>query len=152
MKSIGVDLITTSEVYDVREHRTKDENINYDWSCSYPFQRMTVSANGIILPCPSADQEEEALVFGRYKGSPPKKTRNYDGTINLTDIPENTIKSAWNSKKWINLRNMHQNKTRHLIDPGCRNCVHGHKKKGVSNIPSDWDIENMEWSHHPTKV
>ena len=152
MKSIGVDLITTSEVYDVREHRTKDENINYDWSCSYPFQRMTVSANGIILPCPSADQEEEALVFGRYKGSPPKKTRNYDGTINLTDIPENTIKSAWNSKKWINLRDMHQNKTRHLIDPGCRNCVHGHKKKGVSNIPTDWDLENMEWSHHPTKV
>ena len=39
---------------------------------------------------------------------------------------------------------MHKNKKRHLIDPGCRNCVHGHKKKGVSNIPSDWDLENME--------
>ena len=152
MKSIGVDLVTTSEMYDIREHRTKDENINFDWSCSYPFQRMTVSANGIILPCPSADQEEEALVFGRYKGSPPKQTRNYDGSINLTDIPENTITSAWHSKKWNNLRKMHQNKTRHLIDPGCRNCVHGHKKKGVSNIPTEWDLENMEWNVFPTKV
>jgi hypothetical protein len=152
MKSIGIDLVTTSEVYDVREHRKKNENINFDWSCSYPFQRMTVSANSIILPCPAADQEEEALVFGRYKGSPPKKTRGYDGKINLADIPENTINSAWHSKKWNNLRKMHQNKTRHLIDPGCRNCVHGDKKKGVSNIPTDWDLENMEWSNHPTKV
>ena len=152
MKSVGVDLVTTSEMYDIKDHRVDEEKIDFDWSCSYPFQRMTVSANSIILPCPAADQEEEALVFGRYKGSPPKKTRNYDGTINLTDITENTIKSAWHSEKWNNLRKMHENKKRHLIDPGCRNCVHGHKKKGVSNIPSDWDLENMEWKNHPTKV
>ena len=38
-----------------------------------------------------------------------------------------------------------ENKTRHLIEPGCRNCLHGAKKKGVSNMPSDWDVENMEW-------
>ncbi len=152
MKSIGIDLVTTSEVNDYREHRLKEEEINFDWSCAYPFQRMTVSANSIILPCPAADQEEEALVFGRYKGSPPKKTRNYDGTINMTNIPENTILSAWHSQKWNNLRNMHKNKTRHLIEPGCRNCLHGVKKKGVSNIPSDWDVENMEWNYHPTKV
>ena len=152
MKSIGIDLVTTSEVNDYREHKLKEEDINKEWSCAYPFQRMTVSANSIILPCPAADQEEEALVFGRYKGSPPKKTRDYDGKIKMTDIPENTIQSAWHSKKWNGLRAMHENKTRHLIEPGCRNCLHGVKKKGVSNIPSDWDVENMEWSNHPTKV
>jgi hypothetical protein len=113
---------------------------------------MTVSANSIILPCPAADQEEEALVFGRYKGSPPKITKNYDGSVNMTSIPENTILSAWHSKKWNGLRKMHQTKTRHLIEPGCRNCAHGAKKKGVSNVPSDWDVENMEWKNHPTKV
>ena len=105
MKSIGVDLVTTSEVSDYREHRLKDEEIDKDWSCAYPFQRMTVSANSIILPCPAADQEEEALVFGRYKGSPPKITKNYDGSVNMTSIPENTILSAWHSKKWNGLRN-----------------------------------------------
>ena len=54
--------------------------------------------------------------------------------------------------EWNDLRKMHENKTRHLIEPGCRNCLHGAKKKGVSNMPSDWDVENMEWDHHPTKV
>ena len=88
MKSLGIDLVTTSEVADYREHKLKDEDINYDWSCAYPFQRMTISANSIILPCPAADQEEANLVFGRYKGSPPKKTRNYDGTIKLSNIPK----------------------------------------------------------------
>ena len=152
MKYIGIDLVTTSEVSDYREHRLKDEDINYDWSCAYPFQRMTISANSIILPCPAADQEEANLVFGRYKGSPPKKTRNYDGSIRLSDIPENTITSAWHSDSWNKLRKAHKEKTRHLIEPGCRNCLHGVKKKGVKNIPSDWDLENMEWDHHPTKV
>ena len=152
MKSIGIDLVTTSEMGDYREHRLKDEEIDKEWSCAYPFQRMTVSANSIILPCPAADQEEEALVFGRYKGSPPKITKNYDGSVNMKSIPENTILSAWHSKKWNGLRKMHENKTRHLIEPGCRNCSHGVKKKGVSNIPSDWDVENMEWKNHPSKV
>ena len=70
----------------------------------------------------------------------------------MTSIPENTILSAWHSKKWNGLRKMHENKTRHLIEPGCRNCSHGVKKKGVSNVPSDWDVENMEWKNHPTKA
>ena len=54
---------------------------------------MTISANSIILPCPAADQEEANLVFEDIKDHP-QKTRNYDGTIKLSDIPENTIKSA----------------------------------------------------------
>ncbi len=152
MKSVGIDLVTTSEVNDYREHRLKDEDINYDWSCAYPFQRMTISANSIILPCPAADQEEANLVFGRYKGSPPKKTRKYDGTVELSNVPENTIETAWLSESWNGLRKAHKEKKRHLIEPGCRNCLHGAKKKGVTNLPSDWDVDNMEWNYHPTKV
>ena len=58
MKSIGIDLVCTSEVSDYREERLNDDEINKEWSCAYPFQRMTISANSIILPCPAADQEE----------------------------------------------------------------------------------------------
>ncbi len=145
MKDSGVDLVTTSEISDWREHRLKDEEINMNWSCAYPFQRMTISANSIILPCPAADQEEANLVFGRYKGSKPKVTRDFNGKIVLSDVEENTIRSAWHSARWNQLRNSHQHKTRHLIEPGCRNCSHGVKKKGVNHIPDQWDLENMEW-------
>ena len=152
MKSIGVDLVTTSEVADWRKHRLDDNEINMNWSCSYPFQRLTVSANSIILPCPSADQEEENLVFGRYLGSKNKILRDYEGKQIKKEIPENSIESAWHSEKWNKLRDAHKNKKRHLIEPGCRNCFHGVKKKGVQNIPSEWDIENMEWKNHHTRV
>ena len=145
MKSAGVDLVTTSELSDERKHRLDDEEINMEWSCAYPFQRMTVSANSIILPCPAADQEEANLVFGRYKGSKPKVTRDFEGKVVLSEVEENTIQSAWHSKKWQMLRDSHKNKTRHMIEPGCRNCSHGVKRKGVQNIPDQWDLENMEW-------
>ena len=51
MESIGVDFVTVNEIKDFRFHDLPDERIQDEWACQYPFQRLTVSANGIILPC-----------------------------------------------------------------------------------------------------
>ena len=59
-----------------------------DWACSFPFQRLVVSSNGIILPCTGATNEEENMVLGRYNGTPEKKVKGIDGKDSKIDISE----------------------------------------------------------------
>ena len=42
------------------------DSVQQDWSCQYPFQRLTISANGVIVPCNGAVHEESGLVVGTY--------------------------------------------------------------------------------------
>ena len=58
MKKIGVDLITVNEMKDYRFHDLPDDRMQDKWACQYPFQRLTVSANGIIIPCTGAYNAE----------------------------------------------------------------------------------------------
>ena len=58
------------------------------WACSFPFQRLVVSANGIILPCTGATNEEKNLVLGRYQGTPPKIIKGIDGKEEKIDVKE----------------------------------------------------------------
>ena len=44
-------MITVNEIFDYRHTSAPDELIRKNWYCQYPFQRLTVSANGIIVPC-----------------------------------------------------------------------------------------------------
>ena len=43
MESIGVDLITVNEIKDFRHHKMDEIEIDNDYACQYPFQRLVVS-------------------------------------------------------------------------------------------------------------
>lgn len=146
MKELGVDFITVNELLDMRGEDVPEEKILDDWACQYPYQRLTISANGIILPCTGAHNEEGGLVLGRYKGSQPKVIRNTDGTTSTIAPDEITIKGVWKSDKLNKIRDLHRRGLRKSIVPGCRYCRHGVEKNGAEWVPDDWDIKNMEWT------
>ena len=148
----GVDLITINEVFDYRWKEVPDNMIMDQWACSFPFQRLVVSANGIILPCTGATNEEKNLVLGRYQGTPPKIIKGIDGKEEKIDVKEISIKKVWQSEQINWVRNHHKNYTRKTITPGCRNCHHGMKKHGYNFIPEKWNTKENEWSEHKTRV
>ena len=148
----GVDLITINEVFDYRWKEVPDHMIMKDWACSFPFQRLVISANGIILPCTGATNEEENMVLGRYYGTPEKQVRGIDGKYSSVSVDEINIKDVWDSKQMNWIRDHHKNFTRVDITPGCRNCHHGMKKHGADYIPEKWNADDMEWSEHQTRV
>ena len=145
MEQIGVGWVTINEILDFRGDDLPVDAIIERWACQYPFQRLTVSANGIILPCTGAHNEESGLVLGRYNGSSPKVVRHTDGSIATIEVPEMTLSEAWHCPKIKQIRKLHQENRRAEIHPGCRNCRHGAKKHGVEWVPPDWDMEKMEW-------
>jgi MoaA/NifB/PqqE/SkfB family radical SAM enzyme len=145
MQEIGVGWLTINELLDFRGATLPPEAIRADWACQYPFQRLTVSAGGTVLPCTGTHREEAALVMGRYRGAAPKVLRDIKGAEMKVEVPEVSLIEAWNSPKLKQLREMHKNNQRHLISPGCRSCRHGAVKHGVEWMPDDWDRENMRW-------
>ena len=147
MYSKGVDWVTVNEILDFRFEEIPKEEVKENWACSYPFQRLTVSANGTILPCTGAHNEEEGLVLGRYIGAPIKTVIKNHRKTEL-NYKEMTLSQAWNSEKLKNIRFLHQNNRRCEINPGCQNCRHGMKKKGVTYVPSEWNLEEMKWENH----
>lgn len=147
MYSKGIDWVTINEMLDFRFEEIPKEDLKEDWACSYPFQRLTVSANGTILPCTGAHNEEEGLVLGRYKGTPVKSVIRNHRKIEL-DYPEINLKEAWKSEKLENIRFLHKNNRRCEINPGCQNCRHGMKKNGVTYVPEEWNLETMDWENH----
>ncbi|MCP4220890.1 MAG: radical SAM protein [bacterium] len=149
MKEIGVDWVTVNEILDFRGSGADGEELPEDavlknWGCQYPFQRLMISSNGTIVPCTGAHNEEDGLVLGRYKGSAPKSIRKPDGAEVEIRVPERTLKDAWTCDKLKKIREIHQTGTRSLIK-GCRNCRHGAEKFGVQWVPTDWNMEKMEW-------
>ena len=147
MYGIGVNWVTVNEMLDFRFEEVPKEETKDDWACSYPFQRLTVSANGTLLPCTGAHNEEEGLVLGRYIGSPEKKIFK-NGKGKVVDTKEMTLLEAWNSKKLNQIRNLHINNRRCEINPGCQNCRHGMKKSGVTYVPDEWNLDTMQWENH----
>ncbi len=147
MYSKGVDWVTINEILDFRFEEVEKDEVKDDWACSYPFQRLTVSANGTILPCTGAHNEEEGLVLGRYKGTPKKSVIRNHRKIEL-DYKEMTLSDAWKCEKLKNIRYLHINNRRCEIKPGCQNCRHGMKKKGVTYVPEEWNVETMKWENH----
>ncbi len=145
MERIGVGWVTVNELLDFRADDLPDDAIIDNWACQYPFQRLTVSANGVLLPCTGAHNEESGLVLGRYRGSAPKVVRRTDGSVATVRVPEITLAEAWTSPKIEQVRKLHRDNQRTLIDPGCRNCRHGAVKHGAKWIPDDWNMETMEW-------
>ena len=99
MEGIGIDFITVNEIVDYRHHRLQEENVRENWACQFPFQRLVVSANGIVLPCTGCYNEEIGLVIGKYKGSTDKVVKDYQGNIVKSNLEPFSIKEAWNSEK-----------------------------------------------------
>ena len=147
MLGIGVDFITVNEIVDYRHHRLDDKMIRENWACQFPFQRLTVAANGTILPCTGAHNEEHDLNLGQYINSPEKKIKINDEYITIKNN-QTTLLGAWNSKKINNIRKLHMENKRCELKNGCRNCRHGMKKMGATYVPEDWDGENMIWKNH----
>ena len=52
------------------------------------------------------------------------------------EYEEMTLREAWNCKKLKDIRYLHENNRRCEIKPGCQNCRHGMKKKGVTIAPT----------------
>ena len=143
MEKTGVDLVTVNELLDFRGAELPEDAIMDNWFCPYPFQRLVVSANGVILPCPGAHREDEELVLGRYLGSPAKKIV-VNGVSKTVDYPEITLKQAWHSNKISEIRTLHKQNRRKEIW-ACKHCRHGAKKYGVRWIPETWNLEKCEW-------
>ncbi|GAB6041603.1 radical SAM/SPASM domain-containing protein [Endothiovibrio diazotrophicus] len=141
----GVDLLTINEIVDLRPGDLPPEAIDEHWGCQYPFQRLTVTANGIMLPCTTAYYEQSAMVLGRYVGAEPKRIRNVDGTYAEVDVPECTLKSAWHGERIVEMRKLHLEGRRTEIVPGCRDCNQGAVRYGYDRIPEQWDMEKMDW-------
>lgn len=143
MEEAGVGLVTVNELLDFRGAELPDDAIAENWFCQYPFQRLVVSANGAILPCPGAHNEEESVLVGRFKGSPEKRV-NDNGTWRIVDTREMTLMEAWKSDTIQNIRELHRSGRRTEID-ACKHCRHGAKTNGVDWIPDDWDMDRMQW-------
>lgn len=146
MKNLGAGWVTVNELLDFRGDKLPEEAVLKDWICQYPFQRLTVSANGSILPCTGAHNEEREMLLGRYRGSCPKKV-TISGKAEVIEIPEVTIKEAWHSDQLQKIRELHKTQKRCEI-PACKNCRHGAVKNGVEWVPADWDLDTMEWKRH----
>lgn len=142
----GVNMVTVNELLDLRDGDIPLEMMQEDWACQYPFQRLTVSANGIMLPCTGAHKEQSGLVLGRFQGTEKKQVRNVDGSIADVSLPEHSLKSAWHSEKLENIRMLHRDNRRLEIDPGCRHCNHGVKKFGADRLPDEWDLDVQSWT------
>ncbi len=150
MQKIGVGWITVNEILDFRGSANDgdmlpEEAIIDDWACQYPFQRLMISANGVIIPCTGAHNEEAGLVLGRYEGTPAKSVRSTDGSLVTMAVRETTLREVWHSKKLQNIRDTHASGERQAISPGCRNCRHGAMKHGVDWLPKNWNLDTMEW-------
>lgn len=143
MKNLGVGWVTVNELLDFRGDKLPAESVLKDWICQYPFQRLTISANGSMLPCTGAHNEEREMLLGRYRGSCPKKVI-ISGKAEVIDIPEVTIKEVWYSERFQKIRELHKAQKRCEI-LACRNCRHGAVKNGVEWMPEDWDMKTMEW-------
>lgn len=144
----GVDMITVNELLDLRAGDLEGDAIKDDWGCQYPFQRLTVTAGGTILPCTGAYMEQSGLVLGRYPGTPSRENDRHEtrGTA-----PEMTLKEAWRCEKVCRIRELHQAGRRCEIVPGCRDCNHGARKHGFDRLPDDWDMDSLSWKNGARK-
>ncbi|MGE4297643.1 MAG: radical SAM/SPASM domain-containing protein [Desulfovibrionaceae bacterium] len=145
MRSLGVDWVTINELLDMRGEVLPAEQVVPGWVCQYPFQRLTVAANGVVLPCTGAHNEEPELVLGIYRNSSPKQVKDGDGDWRTVDLPELTLAQAWGCDALEAIRATHRRGERTAIT-GCRNCRHGMVKNGVTWLPDDWDMDTMQWA------
>jgi hypothetical protein len=143
MKEIGIGWITVNELLDFREDELPEDAIIPDFICQYPWQRLTVSANGYIVPCTGAHNEEHDMILGRYPGTAEKNV--VDGNTKRTvKAPVRTLSECWSSQEMNRIRDKHRNVERRGIHT-CKICRHGAVKHGVEWVPDDWNMETMEW-------
>ena len=145
MEEMGVGLVTVNELLDFRGEDLPAEAILPDWFCQYPFQRLAVGANGVIMACPGAHRESEEIVLGRYVGCK-EKVVIVEGKKQVQSYPEMTLKEAWQCDKIQRIRELHRSNRRTDLS-ACKHCRHGAVKHGVTWIPEDWDMESMEWDN-----
>jgi len=144
MKNVlEVDWITTNMLVNFRNGEFSDDELNKDFVCSFPFQRMTIAANGFMYPCASCEDEDIEIVIGKYPGAK-NKIINLDGRNIIFSPKTLTIAEAWHSAWFKAVRDCHKRGDR-LNLPVCRRCERGIKSAPVTCIPKDWDMENMRW-------
>lgn len=146
----GVDWCTINEILDFRTDNIEEKSLKKNWACQYPFQRITVAANGVLLPCTGAHNEERDLHLGQYNNTEIKKIK-IGNEIITTNPNFYNIKDVWQSEKLNNIRKIHKDGRRVELKNSCRNCRHGMKKFGSTYVPKDWDNEKMQWIGHDFK-
>ena len=143
MEGLGVGLVTINEILDFRGLELLDDDILDNWMCMYPFQRLVVSANGTVMACPGAHNEEDDVALGKIPGGIKKRVK-VNGSTEEIEYPEGTLVEAWNSEKLIRIRELHAANRRKEIW-ACKHCRHGAKKYGAKWLPDDWDMGEMQW-------
>jgi len=143
MERIGVNMVSVNAMLDYRGAEMSEDDILDNWFCQYPFQRLVVSANGTILACPGAHNEEHEVAMGLFPGGVPKKIK-INGEDKVIKQTEMTLLEAWHSDKLNKVRQLHAANRRKEIW-ACKHCRHGAKKKGVDWVPEDWDMDKMQW-------
>ena len=143
MEEIGVGMVTVNAILDYRGTEMSEDDILDNWFCQYPFQRLVISANGTIMACPGAHNEEEEVAIGLYPGGT-KKTVKLNGLDKVIEQPEMTLRKAWHSEKINRVRYLHaQNRRKDIW--ACKHCRHGAKKYGAKWIPKEWNMDEMKW-------
>ena len=141
----GADWVTVNTVSDYRTPDLPDEETHAEWSCQYPFQRLTISSNGIIVPCTSSFKQDEGMVLGRYRGTPARTLYRPDGSVSSMRPQEMTLHEAWHSQILQEIRQAHAAKNGRNIKPGCHDCRRSLLDAGDLKIPRDWSTDSMSW-------
>ena len=139
MQELGVGWITVNEILDFRGSANDgdmlpEEAIIDEWACQYPFQRLMISANGVIIPCTGNYNEEAELVLGWYQNASEERTFIGWQFINDADSPDRSKKFEFSCLRISAMSMLEVNAS---LSPGCRNCRHGAVKHGVEWVPED---------------
>jgi radical SAM protein with 4Fe4S-binding SPASM domain len=87
-------------VEDVEYRHLATTNLAPDYSCTQPWERLTIKGNGAMLPCGS--------------------NQNY--RLQMGTFPESSIHKIWNSEVYKNLRQAMKNGT-WRDNPVCKICL-----------------------------
>jgi len=84
---------------DYKEMKVKKKGIRYPWACPQIWQRMGIWWDGTMLPCNHDD----------------------DGSFDLGNVSQVSVKRAWHSEKLNRIRDIHKEGMSHSI-PVCDGC------------------------------
>jgi len=96
----------------------EDRDVQYvdDFCCVYPWQRMSIGADGHVLMCQCDDMEENIL----------------------GDVRKDSIYDIWHGEKLNDVRRLHMERKGHLMLEPCRHCAYPRRKEFKEEASIDY--------------